>query len=176
MKLKLLSREELMDCLVNGILLPETSLIDDNTLTFYFEELENFINNAENDFCARTTDTHTITVSFGGVDYVILKTLVDKIYLLMSPDISDDPEDMTVEEAENVVGLIYGIVVYNEKWEEMSKLAMDLTKVIQPEFESVLKKDLSIDMNKYDEIPNQSRSLELSNIKDFIKKNKKYYV
>tara|TARA_A100001011_G_C14293053_1_gene837098 strand:+ start:331 stop:858 length:528 start_codon:yes stop_codon:yes gene_type:complete len=175
MKFKQFSREELMEYLVNGIPLPESAMINDKVLDFYFEQLEEFINGAENDFWALRTSSQELVISFGKIEYVVLKTLAERIFLLMSPNASE-PEDMTTEEAENVVGLIYGIVVYNVKWDEMSKLADDLTQTYFPELESLIKKEAPLSPNKYTEIPNRTRSLELSNIKEFIKKNRKYYV
>jgi hypothetical protein len=65
MELKQFSKEELMDFLFNGIPMPETALTNQNTIDFYFEELESFINVAENDFWAKNTDKNEITVSFG---------------------------------------------------------------------------------------------------------------
>ena len=176
MKFKPLSRDELMEYLVNGIPLPESALINDDVLDFYFEQLQEFINGAENDYGASRPSPIEVVISFGRVEYVVLRVAEERIFLLMSPNASE-PEDMTTEEAENVIGLIYGIVVYNVKWDEMSKLADDLTKTYFPEIEGLIKKDAPMTPNNYTEIPNKTRSLELSNIKDFIKKdNKKYYV
>lgn len=48
MQLKKFSKEELMEFLINGIPMPETALTNQNTIDFYFEELESFITGANN--------------------------------------------------------------------------------------------------------------------------------
>ena len=52
MKYKTFSRDELTDLLTNGIPMPESAKTDENTIDFYFEELESFINLSENRFSA----------------------------------------------------------------------------------------------------------------------------
>ena len=162
MELKHYSKEELMDFLTNGIPMPETALTNQNTINFYFEELESFINVAENNFWAKSTDKNQLTVSFGSVEYLIIRMFSDNLFLLMAPSIADDINNITQEEAENVIGLVYGIIVYNYRWEEVSEMALDLLKggAKVPKIG--------------DGGPLKINSIEMENLKKFIKENKKY--
>ena len=162
MELKQYSKDELMDFLINGIPIPETALTNQNTIDFYFEELESFINVAENDFWAKNTDKNEITVSFGSIEYLIIRAFSNNLFLLMSPAIADDINNITKEEAENVIGLVYGIIVYNYRWKEVSEIALDLLKS-------------GADVPKIgDGGPLKINSIEMENLKNFIKENQKY--
>ena len=59
-----LTRDELTEYLTNGIPLPKSALTDENTIDFYFEELLQFINSAENNYWAKSTDYLEIKSSF----------------------------------------------------------------------------------------------------------------
>tara|TARA_R110002012_G_scaffold254375_1_gene433417 strand:+ start:317 stop:808 length:492 start_codon:yes stop_codon:yes gene_type:complete len=162
MELKQYSKDELMDFLTNGIPMPETALTNENTIDFYFEELESFINVAENEFWAKSTDKNQLTVSFGSVEYLIIRMFSDNLFLLMAPSIADDINNITQKEAENVIGLVYGIIVYNYRWEEISEMALDLLKT-------------GADVPKIgDGGPIKINSIEMKNLKKFIEENKKY--
>lgn len=163
MQLKKYSRDELMEFLVNGILIPDTALINENTLVFYFEELESFINIAENDYYARSTDYLEITISFVDVDYIIVRSLGGNLVLFMDPEALGDIENINTEDAKSVVGLVYGIIVYNEKWKKISHLVDNFTKDTST---SVLTKNIGN--------PLKINSIEMENLKEFIKQNKKY--
>jgi hypothetical protein len=160
MELRNLSKEELMEYLVNGIPMPETSMINKNTLSFYFEELVHFINLAENDFHARNTGTTEITVAFGTTDFIVVRRFIDKLIFYMAPDVVDDIESISPSNASDVVGLVYGVIVYNAKWEEVSALASQLT----PNDTKMQTTGSAIKVN----------SIEMENLKDFVKNNKKY--
>jgi len=56
MKFQTLSRDELTEYLTNGIPLPKSAMTDENTIDFYFEELLQFINVAENNYWAISSD------------------------------------------------------------------------------------------------------------------------
>tara|TARA_R110000751_G_scaffold3934_1_gene18694 strand:+ start:1901 stop:2395 length:495 start_codon:yes stop_codon:yes gene_type:complete len=163
MQLKKYSRDELMEFLVNGILIPDTALTNENTIGFYFEELESFINIAENDYYARSTDYLEITISFGDLDYIIIRSLGGNLVLFMDPETLGDIENINTEDAKSVVGLVYGIIVYNEKWKEISNLADNLMKGTPT---SVLTNNIGN--------PLKINSIEMENLKEFIKQNKKY--
>jgi hypothetical protein len=164
MELRTLTREELMDFLTYGVPFPESALTNDSTLSFYFTELIAFINLADNIYDAKKTDKYEITVSFGFAEYLVLRKTDDKLALFMSQGIADDIDNITPEEAESVIGLVYGLVVYNEKWREISELADQLLK------------DPSLIKNVIGGgAPMKINSIEMNNLKDFIKKNKKYY-
>ena len=160
MELRNLSKEELMEYLVNGIQMPETSMLNKKTISFYFEELENFINLAENDFYARITNKSEITVAFGDIDFIVMRRFIDKMLFYMAPEVADDIENMSPSDASNVVGLVYGVIVYNAKWEEVSALASQ----ISPK-DNILQTAGS---------PIKINSIDMENLKDFVKKNKKY--
>ena len=162
MQLKKFNKEELMEFLVHGIPMPETALTNENTIGFYIEELESFINTAENHFCASTTDYLEITVSFGSIDYIIMRSVGGNVVFYMAPEIVGDIGNMTSEEASDVIGLVYGVVVYNEKWKEVSDIATQL-----------ISKDPSAITLTGGE-PIKMNSIEMENLKQFIKQNKKY--
>ena len=140
MQLKKFNKEELMEFLVHGIPMPETALTNENTIGFYIEELESFINTAENNYWARATDYLEITVSFRSIDYII----------------------MTSEEASDVIGLVYGVVVYNEKWKEVSQIATQLISKASTATSLISGK------------PIKMNSIEMENLKSFVKENRKY--
>jgi len=73
MTFKSLSRDELTEYLTNGIPLPKSALTDDNTIDFYFEELLQFINIAENNYWAKSSDYLEITVTVDDEDFLILE-------------------------------------------------------------------------------------------------------
>jgi hypothetical protein len=162
MQLKKFNKEELMEFLVHGIPMPETALTNENTIGFYFEELESFINTAENHFCASTTDYLEITVSFRSIDYIIMRYVGGNVVFYMAPEIVGDIGNMTSEEASDVIGLVYGVVVYNEKWKEVSQIATQL--ISKASIATSLTSGKPIKMN----------SIEMENLKSFVKENRKY--
>lgn len=162
MQLKKFNKEELMEFLVHGIPMPETALTNENTIGFYFEELESFINTAENHFCASTTDYLEITVSFRSIDYIIMRSVGGNVVFYMAPEIVGDIGNMTSEEASDVIGLVYGVVVYNEKWKEVSQIATQL--ISKASIATSLTSGKPIKMN----------SIEMENLKSFVKENRKY--
>jgi len=163
MELKKFSRDELTDFLINGIPMPETSLTNENTVQFYFEELISFINLAENEYEARTENKLEIVIAFGEKDYIIIRIVYNKLMLYMPSDVAEDINDMTIQEAENVIGLVYGIIVYNERWKEISDLAKKYLKEPEPNL-----------FEKSEGKPIKVNSIEMDNLKEFIKRNKKY--
>ena len=162
MQLKKFNKEELMEFLVHGIPMPETALTNENTIGFYIEELESFINTAENNYWARATDYLEITVSFRSIDYIIMRSVGGNVVFYMAPEIVGDIGNMTSEEASDVIGLVYGVVVYNEKWKEVSQIATQL-----------ISKDPSAITLTGGE-PIKMNSIEMENLKSFVKENRKY--
>ena len=81
----------------------------------------------------------------------------------MDPETLGDIENINTEDAKSVVGLVYGIIVYNEKWKEISNLADNLMKGTPT---SVLTNNIGN--------PLKINSIEMENLKEFIKQNKKY--
>jgi|TARA_R110002020_G_scaffold756_5_gene3838 hypothetical protein len=161
MELKQFSREELMEYLTNGIPTPVSAMYDTKTSQFYFTELTSFINTADNEYSAVITGKYQVTVSIDEIECVIL-TLVDQnVVFFMAPN-SPEAEDMTEKEAEGIIGLVYGVTVHNFRWEQASELA---SKLILPESE----------LHKLGEgSPLKVNSIEMDNLKEFIKQNKKY--
>jgi hypothetical protein len=159
MELKVFNKEQLMDFLTNGIPMPETSFLNKDTINFYFEELENFINLAENEFIARSENTAELIVSFGEKDYIVMRVIGTNLVFFMTPEVGDRMDSMTPEEAENIIGLVYGVIVYNEKWEEVSNIASQL---------------LDTSKSKQDGKPIKINSVEMENLKEFITNSKKH--
>ena len=164
MELKKFTRSELMDFLLNGIPLPDTALINKNTISFYFEELKNFINLAENDFAARSSGNLEITVSFGhnNTDYVVMKKVEDYVLFLIPPEVADDIVNIGQKEAQDIVGLVYGLIVYNAKWEEVSELA---NTILQEGEEPIILPNAE---------PMKANSFELVKLKKYLKRISKY--
>ena len=73
MTFKGLSRDELTVYLTEGIPLPKSAMADENTIDFYFEELLQFINIAENTYWARSSDYLEITITVDDEDFLILR-------------------------------------------------------------------------------------------------------
>jgi|TARA_R100001224_G_C3924615_1_gene116546 hypothetical protein len=157
MELKVFSKEQLMDFLTNGIPMPETAYLNKDTINFYFEELEGFINTAENEYLARAENTAELIVAFDEKDYIVMRVIGTKLVFFMTPEVGSQIEAMSSIEAENIIGLVYGVVVYNEKWNEVSELANKI-----------------LDSAKTDGKPIKMNSIEMEHLKEFITNNKKY--
>ena len=162
MQLKKFSKEELMEFLINGIPMPETALTNENTIGFYFEELESFITGADNNFWAAYTDHLEITVAFGTTDYIVMRFVGDNVVFYMAPNVVGDIGNMTSDEASDIIGLVYGVIVYNEKWKEVSDIATQL-----------ISKDPSAITLTGGE-PIKMNSIEMENLKAFVEENRKY--
>ena len=160
MEFKELSREELMDFLINGISMPESSIINKDTINFYFEELVGFINLAENDYEARLQNTAEIVVNFNNKDYIVMRAIGTNLVFFMTPEVGDRIEELPSEDASNIIGLVYGVIVYNDKWEEMANLANRITTALPKEGGKPIKVN----------------SPEMKNLKDFITSNRKYKI
>ena len=111
MQLKSLTRDQLTEYLTNGIPMPKSSIINENTIEVQFEELESFINAADNTYWARTTGYLDLTVSFDDVDWLILRYVRHKVVIYMTGQRADIFDSMTDTEASDIIGLVYGIVV-----------------------------------------------------------------
>ena len=162
MQLKKFSKDELMEFLINGIPMPETALTNQNTIDFYFEELQSFINGADNNFWASCTDYLEITIAFGTTDYIVMRFVGENIVFYMAPNVVGDIGNMTSEEASDIIGLVYGVIVYNEKWKEVSDIATQL-----------ISKDPSAITLTGGE-PIKMNSIEMENLKAFVEENRKY--
>ena len=120
MKYKTFDREELIELLTNGIPMPESATLDDDTIYFYFKELESFINLAENEYEAKSTDHLELTILIDDMDFVILRMVDKKVLLFLVNSRPDIIDTMTSSEASSVIGVVYGITIYNEKWVEVN--------------------------------------------------------
>jgi len=177
-----LNRDELTEYLTDGIPLPKSAMTDENTIDFYFEELLQFINIAENNYWAKSSDYLEITVTVDDSDFLILRFVDDRvmIYLVNSrPDILDT---MTPEEASDVVGMVYGIVVYNEKWVQVNELVEEFTEELINKLEyNATKAKVKMDpklLAKLNKSPIQTpdKVLKMSDYKKYFKKgNEKDY-
>jgi hypothetical protein len=182
MKYKTFSREELIEMLTNGIPMPKSSLTDENTIDFYFEELLAFINLAENQFEAKSTDYLEITIFVDDLEFLVLRFIVDRVFIYLANTRPDIIETMTSEEATDVVGIVYGITVYNEKWVQVNELVEEFTQELADKIEyNATKEKIKMDpklIAKLNKSPIQ-RPDKTMNIKDFDKfykkdKDKKY--
>lgn len=178
MKFQTLSRDELTEYLTNGIPLPKSAMTDENTIDFYFEELLQFINVAENNYWAISSDYLELTVTVDDGEFLILRFVEDRImvYLVNSrPDILDT---MTPEEASDVVGMIYGIVVYNEKWVQVNELVEGFTEELINKLEyNATKAKVKMDselLAKLNKSPIQppDKVLKISDYEKYFKKHK----
>jgi hypothetical protein len=157
MELKVFKKEQLMDFLTDGIPLPETAYLNKDTINFYFEELESFINLAENEYLARAENTAELIVAFDEKDYIVMRVIGTNLVFFMTPEAGSRIDTMSPTEAENIIGLVYGVIVYNEKWNEVSELANQI-----------------LDSAKGDGKPIKINSIEMEHLKEFITNNKKY--
>ena len=173
-----LSREELTEYLTNGIPLPKSAMTDENTIDFYFEELLQFINAADNNYWAKLSDYLELTVSADDQDFLILRFVEDRvvIYLVNSrPDILDT---LTPEEASDVVGMVYGLTVYNEKWVQVNELVEVFTEELVNKLEyNTTKAKVKMDpklLAKLNRSPLQypDKTLKMSDYKKYFKKGK----
>lgn len=128
MKFQALTREELTEYLTNGIPLPPSAMTDENTIDFYFEELMQFINLAENNYWAIPTNYLELTITVDDSDFLILRFVDDKIMIYLVNSREDILDTMTPEEASDIVGMVYGVVVYNEKWIQVNELVEGFTE------------------------------------------------
>ena len=182
MTFKGLSREELTEYLTEGIPLPKSAMTDENTIDFYFEELLQFINIADNNYWAKSSDYLEITITVDDEDFLILRYIAGNvmIYLVnMRPDIL---ETMTPEEASDVVGMVYGIVVYNEKWVQVNELVEEFTEELVNKLEyNATKAKVKMDpklLAKLNKSPIQTpdKVLKMSDYRKYFKKgNEKDY-
>ena len=73
MKFKELSREELITLLTDGVPMPSSALISQESIEFYFSELQVFISLAENEYIAELYNNECIKVYFGFNDEIYLR-------------------------------------------------------------------------------------------------------
>jgi hypothetical protein len=182
MKFQDLTKDQLHEYLTNGIPLPASAMTDENTIDFYFEELSQFINIAENNYWARSSDYLELTITVDDDDFLILRFVHDRVmvYLVnMRPDII---ETMTPEEASDVVGMVYGIVVYNDKWVQVNELVEEFTEELVNKHEyNATKAKVKMDpklIAKLNKSPVQrpDKVLKMSDYKKYFKEgNKKDY-
>tara|TARA_B100002019_G_scaffold287223_1_gene298883 strand:- start:58 stop:609 length:552 start_codon:yes stop_codon:yes gene_type:complete len=182
MKYKTFSREELIEMLTNGIPMPKSSLTDENTIDFYFEELLAFINLAENQFEAKSTDYLEITIFVDDLEFLVLRFVVDRVFIYLANTRPDIIETMTSEEATDVVGIVYGITVYNEKWVQVNELVEEFTQELVNKLEyNATKAKVKMDpklLAKLNKSPIQTPDnvIKMSDYEKYFKKgNKKDY-
>jgi len=174
-----LSRDELTEYLTNGIPLPKSAMTDENTIDFYFEELLQFINIADNNYWAKSSDYLELTILADDEDFLILRFVDDRVvfYLVNSrPDILDT---LTPDEASDVVGMVYGIIVYNEKWVQVNELVEVFTEELVNNLEyNTTKAKVKMDsklLAKLNRSPLQypDKTLKMSDYKKYFKKGTK---
>ena len=135
MKYKTFTKEELTEMLTDGIPMPNSALTDSNTIDFYFQELESFIKLAENEYDAKSTDYLEITIMVDDLDFIVLRYIHKKVFLYLANTRPDIIDTMTSQEATDVVGIVYGITVFNEKWIEVNELVEEFTEELANKLE-----------------------------------------
>ena len=177
MKYKTFSRDELTDFLTNGIPMPESAKTDENTIDFYFEELESFINSAENAFFAKSTDYLEITIEVNDIDFLILRYNSGTVIIYLANTRPDIINTMTADEASDVIGIVYGVTIYNEKWVEINELIDEFTDDIENDKEYNVIKEM-IDpklLEKHKKSPNnyEGKILKMNDYEKYFKKDTK---
>ena len=182
MTFKGLSKDELTVYLTEGIPLPKSAMTDENTIDFYFEELLQFINIADNNYWAKSSDYLEITITVDDEDFLILRYIAGNVMIYLVNRRPDILETMTPEEASDVVGMIYGIVVYNEKWVQVNELVEEFTEELVNKLEyNATKAKVKMDpklLAKLNKSPIQTpdKVLKMSDYRKYFKKgNEKDY-
>ena len=140
MEYKTFSRDELIELLTNGIPIPKSALFDDITINFYFEELNSFINTADNTYDSNITNNLEITIMVDHLEFLILRHVDENVLIYLANTRPDIIETMTSEEATDVIGIVYGITVFNEKWIEVNEIVEEFTQQLISTLESESKK------------------------------------
>ena len=178
MKLKSFTREELTELLTDGIPMPKSALTDENTIDFYFEELRSFINTAENEYWAKSTDYLELTITVDDNDFLILRFINDKVFVFLVNSRPDIIDTMTSDEASSVIGIVYGITVYNEKWIEVNELVDKFTEELENIIEyNSTKAKVKMDpklLAKLNKSPVQypDKTMKMKDFDKYFKKNK----
>ena len=106
MTLTSFTRDELTEFLTDGVPMPASATIDENTIDFYFGELEAFINAAENDYWARISEYLEITISVNEEDFLRLRFSEKKVLFYLINTRPDILETMTATEASDVIAIV----------------------------------------------------------------------
>ena len=159
--------------------MPKSALTDENTIDFYFEELLSFINSAENVFEAKSTDYLEITIFIDDLEFLILRFIVDRVFIYLANTRPDMIETMTSDEASDIIGIVYGITIYNEKWVQVNELVEEFTQELADKIEyNATKAKIKMDpklLAKLNKSPNQypDNILKMSDYKKYFKKGDK---
>jgi hypothetical protein len=178
MKYKAFSREELIDLLTNGVPMPESAILDEDIIYFYFKELESFINLAENEYEAKPTDHLELTIMVDDLDFVILRIVDNKVLLFLVNSRPDIIDTMTSQEATDVIGVVYGITIFNEKWIQVNDLVTQFTEELENALEyKSTKEKIKIDskvLAKLDKSPVQypDKTMKMKDYDKYFKKDK----
>ena len=178
MKYKTFSREEISDFLTDGIPMPESAIIDDNTIDFYFEELESFINLADNEFEAKKTADLEITILIDDLEFIILRHVDKKVFIFLANTRPDMIDTMTSDEASDIVGIVYGVTIYNQKWDKVNELVEDFIQDFADNIEyNATKEKLKMDpkvLEKLNKSPIQypEKTMKIKDFEKYFKKDK----
>ena len=178
MKLKSFTREELTEFLTDGILMPDSALMDENTIDFYFEELRAFINLAENEYWSKLTDHLELTITVDDKDFLILRFVDNRVFVYLVNSRPDIIDTMTSEEASDIIGIVYGIIVFNEKWVQVNELVDQFTEELENALEyNRTKSKIKMDPNivaKLNKSPIQypDKTMKIKDFDKYFKKDK----
>ena len=111
-----ISKVQFVDILVHGLKLSPSALADDISTSFYFQSLNEFINDSDNDFWAELIDDEQIIVYFGDIEYLTLTRKDDRLIMLTFSNGSFDPDNASPEEAKKIGNIVLGLIVFDEVW------------------------------------------------------------
>lgn len=131
-----ISKVQFVDILVNGLKLSPSALADDVSISFYFQSLNEFINDADNDFWAELIDDEQIIVYFGDIEYLTLTRKEDRLIMLTFSNGYFDPNNASPEEAKKIGNIVLGLIVFDEIWRNSNGEEVEAIEEIKEEEES----------------------------------------
>lgn len=126
-----ISKVQFVDILVNGLKLSPSALADDVSISFYFQSLNEFINDSDNDFWAELIDDEQIIVYFGDIEYLTLTRKEDRLVMLTFSNGYFDPNNASPEEAKKIGNIVLGLIVFDEIWRNSNGEEVEVIKEIE---------------------------------------------
>lgn len=131
-----ISKVQFVDILVNGLKLSPSAIADDASISFYFQTLNEFINDADNDFWAELIDDEQIIVYFADIEYLTLTRKEDRLIMLTFSNGYFDPNNASPEEAKKIGNIVLGLIVFDEIWRNSNGEEVEAIEEIKEEEES----------------------------------------
>ena len=144
-----ISKIQFVDILVHGLKLSPSALADDISTSFYFQSLNEFINDSDNDFWAELIDDEQIIVYFGDIEYLTLTRKDDRLIMLTFSNGSFDPDNASPEEAKKIGNIVLGLIVFDEVWRN-STGEVESSVIFNKQYTSVKTENFDFDsLKKY---------------------------